>query len=69
MTTVLLDLNVVLDLFLGRQPWAVESAANWNANHQGEIVASFAAVSVPTLFYVARKQLGYSFARPPLLRR
>ncbi len=29
---VLLDLNVVLDLFLVRQPWCDDAAAIWDAN-------------------------------------
>jgi hypothetical protein len=32
--TVLLDLNVVLDALLGREPWRAEADAIWDANPQ-----------------------------------
>jgi predicted nucleic acid-binding protein len=62
-TSLLLDLNVVLDLFLARQPWSTEAAEIWKANRDGRIVAHLASVSVPTLFYVMRKQVGLSLAQ------
>ncbi len=63
MTSFLLDLNVVLDLFLARQPWSTEAEEIWKANRDGRIVAHFASVSVPTLFYVMRKQVGFMLAQ------
>jgi predicted nucleic acid-binding protein len=63
MSRFLLDLNVVLDLFLARLPWSTEAAEIWKANHEGRIVAYFASVSVPTLFYVMPKQVGLPLAQ------
>jgi predicted nucleic acid-binding protein len=63
MRRVLLDLNIALDIFLARQPWSTEAAAIWKANHEGSIDAYFASVSVPTLFYVIRKQRGLVLAQ------
>ncbi len=53
---ILLDLNVVLDTFLGREPWKANSDAIWDANRNGQIDARISAASLPTLFYVIRKQ-------------
>lgn len=55
---VVLDNNVLLDLFLDRQPWSVEAASIWDAHHRGAIDACFAGFAVPTLFYVARRHAG-----------
>jgi predicted nucleic acid-binding protein len=63
MRSVLLDLNIALDVFLARQPWSTEAVAIWKANHEDRIVAHFASVSVPTLFYVMRKQRGLALAQ------
>ena len=56
MMTVLLDLNVLLDAFLGREPWRTEVDAIWNANRDGRIAGRVSAAALPTLFYVVRKQ-------------
>lgn len=53
---VLLDLNIILDVLLNRAPWVADSAATWDAHRAGEIVAHVAAFSVPTVFYVVRRQ-------------
>lgn len=63
MRRVLVDLNIALDIFLARQPWSTEAAAIWKANHEGSVDAYFASVSVPTLFYVIRKQRGLVLAQ------
>src|SRR2546423_846696 len=60
---VLLDLNVILDLFLVRQPWCDEAAAIWDANTLRQIEASLSSASFPTLFYLVRKQGGRSLAQ------
>lgn len=62
MNDVLLDLNVVLDVFLIRQPWVVEAEAVLEANREGRITAYFSSASVPTLFYVVRKQRDLALA-------
>jgi predicted nucleic acid-binding protein len=53
---VLLDLNVVLDVLLGREPWRAEADAVWDANRDGRIDARMSAAALPTLFYIVRKQ-------------
>jgi predicted nucleic acid-binding protein len=53
---VLLDLNVILDLLLERDPWRVEAERIWDANRDGRIDAFVSAAGVPTIFYVVRKQ-------------
>jgi predicted nucleic acid-binding protein len=54
--TILLDLNVLLDAFLGREPWRAEADAIWDANRDGRISGQLSAAALPTLFYVIRKQ-------------
>jgi PIN domain-containing protein len=54
--TVLLDLNVVLDALLGREPWRAEADAIWDANRAGQVDARMSAASLPTLFDLVRKQ-------------
>jgi PIN domain-containing protein len=53
---VFLDLSAALDLLLNRPPWAADMAAIWTAHRQGRIDALLAAFSVPTLFYIVRRQ-------------
>jgi hypothetical protein len=60
---VLLDLNVVLDVILQRQPWVAEAAAVWNAHHSGRIRGHLVATSLTNLFYIARRFLGRDDAR------
>ena len=59
---VLLDMNVVLDLLLIRQPWSGDAARIWDAHREGKIVARLAAFSVPTIFYLVRRQVGIEAA-------
>lgn len=60
--TVLLDLNVVLDVLLARAPWNVAASAVWNAHRSGLITAHFAAASIPTVFYVVRRHASLALA-------
>jgi predicted nucleic acid-binding protein len=53
---VLLDLNVVLDVLLNRTPWVSESGAVWDAHRAGQVVAHVAAFTLPTTFYIVRRQ-------------
>jgi predicted nucleic acid-binding protein len=55
MTGVLLDINVVLDVFLARNPWLADSAAVVQAGLDGEITAYLSAASLPTIFYLVRQ--------------
>ena len=54
--TVLLDQNVILDAFLGREPWRAAADAIWDANREKRIDGRVSAAALPTLFYVVRKQ-------------
>ncbi len=54
---VLCDLSVLLDLFLNRSPWAVETASLWQAHADGVIKGHVSAAGLPTLFYVMSRQL------------
>jgi hypothetical protein len=60
---VLLDLNIVLDVLLRRQPWLGEATAIWNAHHGGQIRGHLVATSLTNLFYIARRILGQDEAR------
>lgn len=53
---VLFDINLVLDVLLIRQPWYSEAVQVWDANHARQITAAFAAFSLPTTFYIVRRQ-------------
>jgi predicted nucleic acid-binding protein len=59
---VLLDMNVVLDVLLVRQPWFPEASQVWDANRNGQIAAGIAAFTVPTVFYIVRQQTDLSRA-------
>src|SRR5262245_55068509 len=54
--TVLADLNILLDIFLNRLPWATDAAAVWQANTDGRARVAVAAFSLPTLYYIIRRQ-------------
>jgi hypothetical protein len=45
---VLLDLNVILDTLLQREPWRAEADAIWDANREGRIDARMSAAALPT---------------------
>ena len=51
---VLLDINVVLDVFLARDPWLADSAAVVQAGLDGKVTAYLSAASLPTIFYIVR---------------
>lgn len=59
---VLLDVNVVLDVLLVRQPWFPEASQVWDAHRNGQIAAGIAGFTVPTVFYVVRRQTDLSHA-------
>jgi predicted nucleic acid-binding protein len=54
LTTILLDLNVLLDAFLGREPWRAEADAIWDANRDGRIGARLSAAALPTFSWVSK---------------
>jgi predicted nucleic acid-binding protein len=60
---VLLDLNVVLDVILNRQPFLADSLAVWNAQQSGEFAGFLAATEFTNLFYVVERIAGNPTAR------
>jgi predicted nucleic acid-binding protein len=54
---VLLDINVLLDLFLKRALWVHDATAIWTAHQNGRITAGVAAFSLPILYYLIRKSV------------
>jgi len=60
---VLLDINVVLDVFLNRSEFLADSAAVVQANHEGRLIAHVSAASLPTIFYIVRRNAGLERAR------
>jgi predicted nucleic acid-binding protein len=60
---VLLDMNVVLDVLLVRQPWFADASQVWDAHRNGQITAAVAAFTVPTVFYVMRRQTDLNHAQ------
>lgn len=59
---IFLDLNVLLDFFLNRLPWAADAAAILQAQQASRVRASVAAFTLPTLFYILRKARGAAVA-------
>ena len=58
MNKVLVDVNVVLDVLLNRQPHATASSAVWAAVESGVVKGVLAAHAVTTIHYLIRKELG-----------
>lgn len=63
MIGVLLDINVVLDVFLARDPWLDASASVIQAGLDGKIAAHLSAASVPTISYLVRRNADLAKAR------
>lgn len=61
--SVLIDANVVFDLFLSRAPWYAEAVTLVEAINAGRLSACIAAHTVTTLWYVCRKAFGSERAR------
>jgi predicted nucleic acid-binding protein len=57
--TALIDINVVLDVLLDRQPWVQDSSAVWNACDEGRITGYLSAITITTIFYVVQRAAGY----------
>lgn len=55
MIAVLLDINVVLDVFLARSPWPADAALVIQAGLDGRIRAHLSAATLPTIFYLVRR--------------
>ena len=63
MKRVLVDINVVLDVLLNRQPHVEGSAAVWAAIETGSSEGLLAAHAVTTIHYLIRKDLGAAKAK------
>jgi predicted nucleic acid-binding protein len=61
--TLLLDLNVILDVFLDRRPNADAAAAVWRAIEAGQGRGLIPAHGITTIFYLIEKARGGAFAR------
>lgn len=55
---VLLDVNVLADLFLKREAWLADAAAIWDANRTGRIRCCALASNIDTLAYLVRRNRG-----------
>jgi predicted nucleic acid-binding protein len=63
---VLVDINVVLDVLLDRQPHAAASAAVWAGIERGVAEGVLAAHAFPTIHYLVRKEHGPAVAERTL---
>lgn len=63
MKSVLLDVNVVLDVLLDRKPFAAASSAVWAAVERGEAEGLLSAHAVTTLHYLNARAVGTRMAR------
>ncbi len=63
MIGILLDINVVLDVFLARSPWLADSASVIQAGFDGKVTAHLSAASLPTIFYLVRRNADLDKAR------
>lgn len=61
--SVLLDTNVVLDMILGREPWAAEAARLLDAIAAGQVGGHVASHTVTTVFYLVHRARGAARAR------
>jgi predicted nucleic acid-binding protein len=59
----LLDTNVVLDLFLQRDPWYTQAQPMWEARDQGRLFAYLPASVLTDIFYICRKLVGSDRAK------
>jgi predicted nucleic acid-binding protein len=66
--TVLLDLNVVLDVILDRSPGVIAAARLWAAIEQGAGQGRLPAHGITTIFYLLAKAKGVKFARQGIER-
>ncbi len=63
MMRVLLDTNIILDVFLQREPFVQSAAIIWQANEQSQFGGYISAITPPNLFYIARKFKGNEIAK------
>ena len=65
---VLVDINVVLDQLLRREPWFTEAQAFWQARDARRVLTYLPASVVTDVFYISRKQIGNDQARHAVMR-
>lgn len=63
MRRILVDLNVLLDVLLDRNPHVVESSALWRAVEEERVEGLVAAHGFTTVFYLVAKRFGRGEAR------
>ena len=63
MMRALIDTDVVLDIFLKREPFVEAAASLWRANEQRQFDAYVAGITPINVFYIARKLKGMDTAR------
>ena len=68
MKTLLVDLNVVLDILLDRKPHVVASGAVWAKIEKGEAKGFLAAHGVTTIHYLIENDRGVSVAKQAIER-
>ncbi|MBI4876491.1 MAG: PIN domain-containing protein [Acidobacteria bacterium] len=59
----MVDINVILDVLLDRQPHAEASARVWAAIETGKVAGALAAHAITTIHYLVRRERGASVAR------
>jgi len=52
---VLLDLNIIIDVALKREPFTADSAQVWNAHTEGKFDGVLAATEITNVFYILRR--------------
>ena len=60
----LIDTNVILDVLLERPPFSEPAAKLLSRAERGEIQGFVCATTITTIFYLARKAVGRTHARP-----
>lgn len=55
---VLLDVNILADLFLKREAWLADAMTIWDANRSGRIRCCALASNIDTLAYLVRRNRG-----------
>jgi len=63
MMRILLDTNILLDVFFQREPHAVASESVWQACEQGRCEGYITPLTLVNIFYLAQKQLRTQKAR------
>jgi predicted nucleic acid-binding protein len=59
---VFLDTNVLMDVLLERQPFALDAQRLWFLAERGKIEGAVSALSFANVYYVVRKTRGHDFA-------